>query len=100
VHRDERFDWEGLVPLVVHPVKVAIIEAIEWIDRPLSASELTKIIGDPKFGLSHVAYHLKSLGEIGVLKVVSRQKVRGSVEKFFSFDESHRRGPAGDPLHE
>jgi hypothetical protein len=85
MQRGERFDWEGLVPLIVHPVKVAIIEAIEWIEKPLSASELTKVIDDEKLGLSHVAYHVKKLGEVGVLKVVRRRAVRGSLEKFYSF---------------
>lgn len=85
MQRGERFDWEALVPLVVHPVKVAIIEAIEWIDKPLSASDLTKVIGDEKIGLSHVSYHLKNLGEVGVLKVVRWRRVRGSIEKFYFF---------------
>jgi repressor of nif and glnA expression len=85
VQGGERFDWEGLVPLIVHPVKVTIIEAIEWIDKPLSASDLTKVIDDEKFGLSHVAYHLKKLGEVGALKVVRRRAVRGSLEKFYFF---------------
>jgi DNA-binding transcriptional ArsR family regulator len=83
--RGERFDWEALAFLVVHPLKVTIIEAIEWIDEPLSASDLTKVIDDDKLGLSHVAYHVKSLREIGVLKIVRRRTVRGAVEKFHLF---------------
>jgi hypothetical protein len=85
VRGGERFDWEGLVPLIVHPVKVAIIEAIDWINEPLSASDLTKVINDGKLRLPHVAYHVKNLGEIGVLKVVRRRAVRGSLEKFYFF---------------
>ena len=37
VQGGERFDWEALVPLVIHPLKVAILEALEWIGQPLSA---------------------------------------------------------------
>lgn len=82
---DERFDWERLVPLIVHPLKVTLIEAIEWIGQPLSATDLTKVIDDKKLGLSHVSYHLNRLGNVGALKVVSRRQVRGSIEKFYFF---------------
>jgi DNA-binding transcriptional ArsR family regulator len=85
VKGDGRFDWETLVPLVVHPLKVTAIEALEWIGQPLSASDLTKIIDDEKMGLSHVSYHLNRLGAVGALKVVRRRQVRGSVEKFYFF---------------
>jgi hypothetical protein len=85
VRGGERFDWGELVPLIVHPLKVTIIEAIDWIDEPLSASDLTKVIDRKKFGLSHVSYHLNQLGKVGALKVVRRRRVRGSVEKFYFF---------------
>ena len=57
---DERFDWEKLIPLIVHP-------------------------DDEKLGLSHVSYHLNRLGAVGALKVVRRRQVRGSIEKFYFF---------------
>lgn len=85
VQGDERFDWEALVPLIVHPLKVTIIEAIWWIGEPLSATDLTKVIDEQKFGLSHVSYHLGKLGKIGALEVVRRRQVRGSLEKFYFF---------------
>jgi len=85
VRRDERFDWGELVPLIVHPLKVMIIEAIDWIDEPLSASDLTKVVDRKKFGLSHVSYHLNQLGKVRALKVVRRRQVRGSIEKFYFF---------------
>lgn len=31
------FDWAALVPLVVHPMRVTIIEALCWVGEPLSA---------------------------------------------------------------
>jgi hypothetical protein len=79
------FDWEALVPRVLHPVKVSIVEALLWLGRPLSATDLTKLIGDQEFGLSHIAYHATKLGEIGALKVVRRRQVRGATEKFYFF---------------
>jgi DNA-binding transcriptional ArsR family regulator len=79
------FDWSALVSVVVHPLKVTIVETMAWIDRPLSASDLTKLIGDEKFGLSHISYHLVSLAEVGVLEVVRKREVRGATEKFYFF---------------
>jgi hypothetical protein len=39
MRQGKTFDWCTLIPLVLHPTKVLIIEAMAWIDRPLSASE-------------------------------------------------------------
>jgi hypothetical protein len=79
------FGWDGLVPRVVHPLRVAIVEALWWVDLPLSATDFTKLIDDEEFGLSCIAYHVKRLAETGVIRVVRRRPVRGSVEKFYSF---------------
>jgi hypothetical protein len=79
------FDWGALVPRVVHPLKVIIIEALLWVGRPLSASDLSKLVDDQEFGLSHISYHAVTLREIGALKVVRKRQVRGSTEKFYFF---------------
>jgi hypothetical protein len=34
----EPFDWSALVPRVAHPLRVAIVEALLWIDRPLPST--------------------------------------------------------------
>lgn len=85
---DEQVGWDLLVPRLVNPAKVIIIEAMPWIDRPLSATELEQISGrDP--GLQTLSYHLKNLEELGVLKVTAKRKARGSRsskrETFFYF---------------
>jgi DNA-binding transcriptional ArsR family regulator len=79
------FEWDVLVPRVVHPLKVAIIEAIRSIGQPLSASELTKVIDIEEFPLSNVSYHVRRLAEVGVVKAVRKRQVRGSVETFYFF---------------
>jgi len=85
VQGGERFDWEALVPLTIHPIKVMILEALEWIGQPLSASDLTKVFDDEDIYLSHVSYHLRKLGETGVLELRRTRPVRGSIEKFYCF---------------
>jgi DNA-binding transcriptional ArsR family regulator len=81
----EPFTWDALVPHIVHPLKVTIIEALGWIGKPLSASDLTKVIEDEKYGLSHVSYHMVRLAQAGAIEVVRSRPVRGSLEKFYFF---------------
>lgn len=82
---DERqFDWLSLIPRVIHPLKVAIIEAMLWIDQPLSASDLAKVFSR-EFSLGLVAYHLKELEKAAVTEVVGDRQVRGAKEKFHFF---------------
>jgi hypothetical protein len=84
----ETFDWSVLVPRTIHPLKVAIIEAMEWIGQPLAASELVLVIEEldnEKFGVSHVAYHLTRLEKMGALKVMKKEQVRGALKKYYWF---------------
>ncbi len=79
-----QFDWEALVPYVVHPLKVAIIEALRRIGEPLSASELERIFLGV-FGLSLVSYHLTKLAGMGAVEKVRTRHVRGAVQTFYFF---------------
>lgn len=81
----EQFTWDALVPQIVHPLKVMIIEAMWWIDEPLSASDLTKVIDEQRYGISHVSYHMVKLAGAGAIEVVRTRPVRGSLEKFYYF---------------
>lgn len=81
-------DWSALVPRLVHPTKVAILEAMLWIGRPMSATELEEVAcGDT--ALESFSYHLKRLVNAGVLEAVGKLKVRKSQsankETFFFF---------------
>lgn len=79
------FEWDAFVPRVVHPLKVAIIEAVRSIGQPLSSSELTKVIDADEFPLASVSYHVRKLAEVGVVKAVRKRQVRGSIETFYFF---------------
>lgn len=81
---DEEFDWSSLVPHVVHPVKVAIVEATLWIGRPLSASDLCRSFG-VEHNVSLVSYHQVQLAKLGVLERVATRPARGAEEKFYFF---------------
>jgi len=77
------FDWEALVALLVHPVKVAIIEAMEWIGEPLSATDLDRLLTG-QVGVSLISYHLRKLVELGILVPVRKDTVRGAVQTFYA----------------
>lgn len=76
------FPWGDLVPLIVHPVKVACIEAICWIGRPLSATDLREVF-KPQYELSLISYHLVTLAKLGILRKAKQRQVRGATEKFY-----------------
>lgn len=82
------FDWSRLVPCVVHPVKVTIIEAVATIGRPLSPSELHEVL-DHQFSLSLISHHVKSLAKFQALTTVGpREKVRGATKTRYFFAET------------
>ncbi len=75
--------WAALAARLLHPSQLQIIEAIRWIDRPLSVSELVQIFQREQ-RLSTVAYHVQYLAGIGALELVGhRQPARGAVEKLY-----------------
>ena len=79
------FGWDALVPRMAHPLKVAIVEALLWVGQPLSSTDLTKLIGDEQFGLSHVSYHVVTLAEAGAIEERWTRPARGAVETFYFF---------------
>ena len=76
------YDWVTLVPRLVHPIKVGIIEALWHIDKPLSATDLKEIF-DGKVELSHVSYHVLALAKVGVIRKVRQRQSRGAIQKFY-----------------
>jgi hypothetical protein len=53
--REPGFDWGAFVASIVNPIKVAIVEALQYLEQPLSPTELTRLFDDPAFDLSSVA---------------------------------------------
>lgn len=76
------YDWAELVPVLIHPIKVGIIEALWRIDRPLSATDLAAMF-DGGVELSHVSYHVQSLAKARVIVKVAQRQSRGALQKFY-----------------
>src|SRR3954447_10626633 len=91
----ENFEWDMLIPHLVHPLKVAIIEAMSWIDEPVSPRELD-LVFEEEFGVSLVSYHVRVLVGYGALEQVRQQAVRGALQTFYVLTT---REPADSPLH-
>lgn len=83
-----RFNWEALIACVLHPAKVAIIEALMCIDRPASATQIEELFAGSKFYLGIITYHLKGLEGMGVLEIARTEAVRGATEKFYFFPDA------------
>jgi hypothetical protein len=79
--------WEPFLPHSVHPLKVAIVEALLWIGEPLSAVMFGKVFRGAGEGFreGNVRYHLKHLAEVGVLEPVSAGPGGDPRERFFYF---------------
>lgn len=75
--------WGALGARLLHSMQVEILEAMLWIDLPLSASELAKVL-DRKVRPSTISYHVLRLNSLRALrKVGKREPLRGSPEKLY-----------------
>lgn len=79
------FDWDTLVPVLVHPAKVAIIEALRWVGQPLSATDLCLLLDNEDYYVSSLSYHAVKLADVGAIEVKRTRRVRGAQEKFYFF---------------
>jgi hypothetical protein len=77
----ERFVWESLVPRLVHPLKLAIIEALLRTGLPLSPVDLAAMLDSSD---EFILYHCKYLANVGIIEVGEFEPIR--VEGKFSSD--------------
>jgi hypothetical protein len=84
---EQALDWGALVPLAVHPTKVGIAEALRWIGRPLSASEIQTIFGDEQRAGS-IMHHLRQMEAWGALEPAGQRRGdRGAPMKLYAFTD-------------
>ena len=78
--------WQELVLKGIHPVKVVIIEALLWMEMPLSKNEITQLIDDKtQYYLSLVSYHVETLVTCGILREAGSRTTRGATETYYFF---------------
>jgi hypothetical protein len=66
--RAQGFCWTALVAKVLHPVDVQIIETLEWIEQPLSASDLSELF-EGKPSLAAVGHHMRRLVRLDAIEL-------------------------------
>jgi DNA-binding transcriptional ArsR family regulator len=76
-------DWERLLDVSVHPTRVEILSAMEWLAQPLSAVDLTLVLEHEEHGPGRVGYHMRKLSEDGFVELVSTRPTRGTFEHFY-----------------
>lgn len=86
--RRRRFDWLELAIREINEKKVAIVEAMLWIDEDVSAVQLSRALG---LSIGVVSYHLSQLEEAGSVVRTRQRQVRGAVETFYRSALRHRR---------
>lgn len=72
-----------MISIHIHEVKVAAIEALDWIGGPLSAKELWVILDPGRYAYPTVAYHVKNLCDLELIELTDSVPRRGSAEKFY-----------------
>lgn len=82
-HGPATVDWDGLLAGLLHPTQFQIIEAMHWINRPVSACQLVQVFDRDQKDLSAVSYHLRRLSELKVVRLSSVRRVRGAKERLY-----------------
>jgi DNA-binding transcriptional ArsR family regulator len=67
-----------LVKALAHPLRVQILNTLE--DRIASPSDLATELDAP---LGNVSYHVRTLADLGLVKLVKRRTRRGAVEHYY-----------------
>jgi len=64
--KQTEFDWASTVALLIHPMKVMILEALISVGQPLTTRDLQTILRG-RYSMSHVSYHVDTLAKVGIV---------------------------------
>lgn len=70
--------WAALSARVLHPAHVEIIEALRWIDRPMSATDLLSVFDGQRTGL-RLERRLRQLTRLGAVAPGDNGKARAQM---------------------
>ncbi|HKO38180.1 MAG TPA: helix-turn-helix domain-containing protein [Solirubrobacterales bacterium] len=73
----EQAIWRTLVPRLVHPARLQIVEALISNGGPMSAVELAPLVPQAEGNADLVRYHAKAMTEVGALEVVDTRRAEG-----------------------
>jgi DNA-binding transcriptional ArsR family regulator len=78
VAKDERLTESSVVRALAHPLRVRILRILD--EQTASPRELAEQLGAP---LGNVSYHVRTLAQLGLIKLVRRRQRRGAVEHYY-----------------
>lgn len=67
---DEQLIWRRLVPRLVHPARLQIVEALIARGEPMGAGELAPLVPLAEGNTDLVRYHVRAMAEAGALEVM------------------------------
>jgi hypothetical protein len=70
------FDWASIAPRLLAPAYVWIVEGLRWIDQPLTAVEIARVIDRPRAAAA-LQFNLRQLMAAGGIEVAKTRRVRG-----------------------
>jgi len=73
---DEEFIWRSLVPRLVHPARLQIVEALIDKGGPLATEELTRLVPAVDGNTDLLRYHVKAMIKAGALEVADPAQVQ------------------------
>jgi len=62
------FCWGDLVARVLHPLDVQIIEALRWVEQPLSAGDLSQLF-DCEPSWASLGHHMRRLAKLDAIEL-------------------------------
>lgn len=71
--------------LVRHPTRVQIVALLA--DRKMSPSEIAEEIGAT---LGTASYHVRTMANLGAIRLVEEKRVRGAIEHFYTLRKPAR----------
>jgi DNA-binding transcriptional ArsR family regulator len=78
-----------------HPMRDQIIDVMRSYGRPISPTQLSRIIDGT---LGSTAYHVRTLVAAGVVELADEGRVRGAVEHFYALVDKDEQAQLTDPV--
>lgn len=85
-----------VVKAVAHPIRREILRRLEATNGGMSPKMFADVLDRP---LGDVAYHIRTLSDAGLLKLVTTKPRRGALEHFYTRAGNHLDRKAGELLN-
>lgn len=86
--KDGHYIWTSLVPRLVHPTKLAIVEALVEVGTPQSVDDLSPKLLEVDRNPGAIRYHARYMVEAGTLELTSTQIKDGEEAPLLYFPSS------------